>query len=157
AQERIELLGRLPELIKNAASDSELFVRLINLLLAGVPRADAAALVAVEEASAREAGPSAGSQSEAGPLPTTSQRQVGQNQHIQLLHWDGRRLAGANFHPSQRLIQQALVQRETVLHTWAENPSREYTQSESIDWAYCTPLPGDACRGWALYLAGRFA
>ena len=33
---------------------------------------------------------------------------------------------------------------------------REYTESESIDWAFCTPLPGEACRGWALYVAGRF-
>ncbi len=37
AQERIELLSRLPEVIKNAATDTELFVRLANLLLAGVP------------------------------------------------------------------------------------------------------------------------
>src|SRR5262249_21716668 len=48
AAQRIELLSRLPELIKNAATEGELFVRLINLLLAGVPRADAAALVAID-------------------------------------------------------------------------------------------------------------
>jgi adenylate cyclase len=43
-----------------------------------------------------------------------------------------------------------------VLHTWTGSQAKEYTETESIDWAYCTPLPGDACRGWALYVAGRF-
>ncbi len=39
ANERIEILSRLPDLIKGATSDSELFVRLVNLVLSGVPRA----------------------------------------------------------------------------------------------------------------------
>src|SRR5262249_736609 len=81
AAQRIELLSRLPELIKNAATEGELFVRLINLLLAGVPRADAAALVAIDSVNS-------------GAAP-------------RVLHWDRHRLAGGNFQPSQRLIQQA--------------------------------------------------
>jgi adenylate cyclase len=136
AAERIELLGRLPDLIKNAATEGELFVRLINLLLAGVPRADAAALVAMEPA-----GTAAGAGAATG---------------ARVLHWDRHRLAGGNFQPSQRLIQQAIATRETILHTWTGAQAREFTASESIDWAYCTPLPQEACRGWALYLAGRF-
>ncbi|HZZ29521.1 MAG TPA: adenylate/guanylate cyclase domain-containing protein [Pirellulales bacterium] len=154
AQERIELLGRLPEVIKNAASDSELFVRLVNLLLAGVPRADAAALIAYEmPGGTEEAQPPS---DPAVAANTNSLKTTRPTSPIRLLHWDSRRLAGANFQPSQRLIQRALVQSETVLHMWTETPSRDYTATESIDWAYCTPLPGDACRGWALYLAGRF-
>jgi adenylate cyclase len=130
AGERIELLSRLPDVIKNAATESELFVRLVNLLLIGVPRADAAALVAID--------------------PTQADAPA------KLLHWDRHRLAGGGFQPSQRLIQQAIAKRETVMHTWTGAQAREFTESDSIDWAYCTPLPGDACRGWALYLAGRF-
>ena len=45
---RIEVLSRLPDVISGAAGDQELFVRLVSMLLAGVPRADAAAVVAVE-------------------------------------------------------------------------------------------------------------
>ena len=45
---RIEVLSRLPDVISGAAGDEELFVRLVSMLLAGVPRADAAAVVAVE-------------------------------------------------------------------------------------------------------------
>ena len=37
ANERIEILGRLPDLIKGATNDNELFVRLVNLVLSGVP------------------------------------------------------------------------------------------------------------------------
>ena len=46
---RIEVLCRLPDVISGAAGDTELFVRLVSMLLAGVPRADAAAVVAVEQ------------------------------------------------------------------------------------------------------------
>ena len=50
ADHRIEVLSRLPELIQSAASDQELFVRLVSFLLAGIPRADTAAVVAVNSA-----------------------------------------------------------------------------------------------------------
>ncbi|HEY2826041.1 MAG TPA: FHA domain-containing protein, partial [Pirellulales bacterium] len=155
AQQRIELVSRLPEVIKNAANDNELFVRLLNLLLAGVPRADAAALVAVDSP-AVDSLPTLDQSSPAIPATaSTAEHLPDPNRHsgpVRVLHWDGRRLAGAHFQPSQRLIQQALANHKTVLHTWTGAQSKEYTVSESIDWAYCTPLPGDACRGWALYL-----
>jgi adenylate cyclase len=173
AAERIELLSRLPEVIKGAGTDSELFVRLINLLLAGTPRADAAALVAARgsewPAGALATDSSANTGLTLTPRATdsqpsgTSQRKNDINtvenrdrNSIRILHWDGRRLAGGSFQPSQKLIQQSLAKRETVLHTWTGSQSREFTESESIDWAFCTPLPGEACRGWALYVAGRF-
>ncbi len=125
AQERIELLSRLPEVIKNAATDNELFVRLANLLLAGVPRADAAALVAVDMNAAEESPANGGAASErtmsqrtavaAGSAASESPAEEGS---ARILHWDTRRLTGNNFQPSQRLIQQALTKHETILHTW---------------------------------------
>ena len=51
---RIEVLSRLPDVISGATGDQELFVRLVSMLLAGVPRADAAAVVAVEAADAED-------------------------------------------------------------------------------------------------------
>jgi adenylate cyclase len=146
ANQRIELLSRLPEVIKNASTDNELFVRLVNLLLSGVPQADAAALVAVEPN---------GAVSKPNILEPPAEP-IASSVQTRILHWDRRRLAGANFQPSQRLIQQSLAKGETVLHTWTGPQSKEFTETDSIDWAYCTPLPGDACRGWALYVAGRF-
>jgi adenylate cyclase len=146
ANQRIELLSRLPEVIKNASTDSELFVRLVNLVLSGVPQADAAALVATD-----------GHEPVAKFALTEKQAEPSESSaSIRVLHWDRRRLAGANFQPSHRLIQQSLAKQETVLHTWTGPQSKEFTETDSIDWAFCTPLPGDACRGWALYVAGRF-
>jgi adenylate cyclase len=170
AAERIELLSRLPEVIKGAGTDSELFVRLINLLLAGTPRADAAALVAAGGSELPTGAMPTESSLNFGSSPITNSNEIGyaaaeqqstsatdeRNASVRILHWDGRRLAGGNFQPSQKLIQQSLAKRETVLHTWTGSQAREFTESESIDWAFCTPLPGEACRGWALYVAGRF-
>jgi adenylate cyclase len=131
AQERLELLSRLPDLIQSAVTENELFVRLVSLLLSGIPLADAAALV--------ENDPDA------------------PNAPARILHWDRRRLAGENFQPSQRLIQTAVSRHQTVLHTWNSSaPAEDFTGIESIDWAFCTPLPAKSSDGWALYVAGRF-
>ncbi|MEN6557618.1 MAG: FHA domain-containing protein, partial [Thermoguttaceae bacterium] len=139
---RIEVLSRLPEVIAGAAGDHELFVRLVSMLLAGVPRADAAAVVAaeVESEEARV--------EDAGRLAP------------RVLHWDQRLAVAADFRPSQGLILESLRQGQSVLQVWrgADLPGNDaFTASETFDWAFCTPAPGRACRGWALYVAGRFA
>jgi adenylate cyclase len=28
--------------------------------------------------------------------------------------------------------------------------------SEPLDWAFCTPVPGEACAGWGIYVAGKY-
>ena len=43
ADQRIQVLSRLPEIIGGASTDSELFARLVNVLLSGISRAGAAA------------------------------------------------------------------------------------------------------------------
>jgi adenylate cyclase len=134
AEAHIDVLGRLPEVIAGADSDAELSVRLVNLLLAGLPRAGAAALVAVRNLKlARPA--------------------------IDVLHWDRRGATAGDFQPSERLILDAASRGESVLHVWNATDSStlsEFTISQGIDWACCTPVAGKACRGWALYVAGRF-
>jgi adenylate cyclase len=129
---RLEVLSRLPEVISGATGDSELFVRLVSMLLAGVPRADAAAVVAVDEA--------AGSP--------------------RVLHWDQRLAVASDFRPSEGLIREALRQKQSVMHVWRgyELPHpQEFTESDRYDWAFCTPVVGRAATGWGLYVAGRFS
>ncbi len=131
----IDVLGRLPEVISGAGSDSELSVRLVNLLLTGLPRAGAAALVCVKHP--------------ADDRPT-----------IEVLHWDRRLVMGGDFQPSERLILDAIRRRESVLHVWnaADTAnSSAFTVSQGVDWAFCTPVGGKACSGWGLYVAGRFS
>ena len=117
ASERIDVLSRLPQLITDATNESTLFSSLVNLLLAGIPRADAVALVA------------------ASPDEDAEQR-------VNLLHWDRRRLLGGRFRPSERLILKSARSQQSVLHVWSasERPS-EFTASEDMDWAFATPVP----------------
>jgi len=135
---RIEVLSRLPDVIWGAASSSELCVRLVSMLLAGLPRADTAAVV--------EAEPESQTPSAAGS-------------RVHVLHWDQRLLSGGDFHPSERLICEALRQKQSVLHVWrGSEPSsaQPFTVRGNFDWAFCAPVPGEASKGWVLYVAGRF-
>jgi adenylate cyclase len=155
---RIEVLSRLPDVISGATGDQELFVRLVSMLLAGVPRADAAAVVAVDERLVEVSddedgdGPADDDRAEVDALDTMEPI-------AGVLHWDQRLVVASDFHPSQGLILEALRQQQSVLQVWhgAEaGGAPVYTESEQFDWAFCVPVAGKACRGWGLYVAGRF-
>lgn len=124
---RIEVLSHLPELIWGAHTDHELALRLVNLLLAGIPQAEAAALVALRE------------------------------NDLEILHWDRRRETAGALKPSARLVREALLGGVSRLHLWhrfGNSSSVEYTTTAEVDWAFCTPIPGSETSGWALYIAG---
>lgn len=134
ADQRIDALSRLPQVISSAGSDSELCVRLVNLLLSGIPLATTAAVVS---------------------LPPTDR-----SAEIDVLHWDRRSVSDADFTPSDRLIREAVESQQSRLHIWRGRPSvgeeSVATQSDNADWAFCTPVAGEACQGWALYVQGDF-
>ncbi len=129
APHRLDVLSKLPEVISSAADDSDLFARLGDMLLAGVRQADAVALVNASR----------------------------------VLHWDRRRVADGPFEPSRRLIMEAVErQNQTVLHVWDgtkdhARPNDRFTKLGGVDWAFCTPVPGEGCPGWGLYVAGQFS
>ncbi|MCE5267137.1 MAG: adenylate/guanylate cyclase domain-containing protein [Planctomycetaceae bacterium] len=179
---RIEVLSRLPDVISGAASDQELFTRLVSMLLAGIPRADAAAVVAAvegKEESEASRNDKEGQRRRGASVPddaaqTESQQSAWENKHRgpatlpsglrpnaspRVLHWDQRLAIATDFRPSQSLILESIRQGQSVLHVWRGTtvPTPEsYTVSDAFDWAFCTPVVGKACRGWALYVAGRF-
>ncbi len=136
APRRMDVLSRLPGVISSAADDNELLIQLINLLLAGIPCADVVAVVAVE--------PGGGPESP-----------------VQILHWDLRQARVASFRPSRRLVREAVLGGHgTVLHVWAaagESASRTFTLQGEFDWAFCTPVRGEGCQGWGIYVAGQFS
>ena len=136
AEQRLEALARMPEVISGAGSDSELFVRLANLLLAGIRRAEAVAIVAIDH---RE----------------------DQSSPIRILHWDRRLAVGGAFEPSQRLILEALRRQHSVLHVWGGSTAAAggptMTWNESYDWAFCTPIVSEETSAWAIYVTGRFS
>lgn len=127
ADRKLEVLSSLPEVIRGSRFDSELYIRLVDLLLAGVAHAEAAAVVRFED-----------------------------GDDVELLHWDRRREAAGRFRPSARLVREAFRSGQTVLHVWesVDESDDDYTQVAEFDWAFCTPVTsGDA--SWGLYVAGR--
>ncbi|MSR57984.1 MAG: adenylate/guanylate cyclase domain-containing protein [Planctomycetaceae bacterium] len=126
---RIEVLSHLPEVIWGARSDTELHMRLVNLLLAGISQADAAGIVLIEPSG-----------------------------EMRVLQWDRRRETAGAFQPSARLVVEAVARRrQSLLHVWesADQPA-EFTATQEFDWAFCTPVPGAPTERWGLYLGGRF-
>lgn len=131
---RLEVLSRLPKLISSSTEDAELFEGLVNMLLAGIPRASTAALVRL--------------------------RKENNKRRVESLHWDLRRGLGGEFRPSERLVCEAIDRGQSVLHVWggrSETTAETFTMAENVDWAFCTPVGGEACQNWALYLAGHTA
>ena len=143
---RIEVLSRLPDVISGAAGDEELVVRLVSMLLAGVPRADAAAVVTVDSGqwtvdsgqwaagSGQEAETfSPGSCAESPPTENEEAQRTKDEEYdearmmndsdkdrppVRILHWDQRLVINSDFQPSQGLILESLRQRQSVLHVW---------------------------------------
>lgn len=153
ADKRIDVLSRLPDIISGSASEQEMLVRLVNLLLSGVERASAAAVVEVGSKVNVQGSKSAGSRS-------TLNIEPGILSPVSILHWDRRALTGVDFRPSERLIKQAAQAGESTVFVWSANQPRgegDFTVSEGIDWAFCVPLTGGASAGWAIYVTGSFA
>lgn len=129
ADKRIEVLTQLPEVIGGSRTESDLYHRLTNLVLAGVPRAEAVAIVRL--------------------TPDGS---------VHVCHWERRRETAGEFHASGRLITEAIQKRRsTVLHIWeASNlKDQDYTAIAEFDWAFCTPVLDSTTETWGLYVAGR--
>ncbi|MBX7167782.1 MAG: adenylate/guanylate cyclase domain-containing protein [Pirellulales bacterium] len=137
ADQRIEVLSRLPDVISGATDDHELYVRLVNLMLTGVARASAVALVNVEVA--------------ADGTPAVS-----------VMHWDRRAATGTTFQPSERLILRAVRRAQSVLHVWGlgggsgDGSVTALTMMENFDWAFCVPVKEIEGRGLGIYVAGQF-
>ena len=126
------LLSRLPELLGAAATLELLNRKTLEVILAGVPHADWAALV---QATGTRDDPEA-----------------------KLIAWLDPRRPSYSPHPSRRLVCAAVqVQRKNVLHLWATPSSSDpqYTVSAHLDWALCVPLLDAPEPDLALYVAGR--
>jgi adenylate cyclase len=130
ADERIKVLADLPEVIRYSPSDEELESRVVDVLLRGIPRAEAAAVVRLRNTD--------------GGAPEV---------HVQGAVVRGQRQLQA----SCRLIQDAISRfRQSVMHRWdGSNTPTEYTVQSTCNWAICTPLPDDPSPGWGLYVTGQ--
>ncbi|MAT14795.1 MAG: adenylate/guanylate cyclase domain-containing protein [Planctomyces sp.] len=129
ADKRLEVLANLSEVIRASRTEADLHSRLVNLILAGVPYAEAVAIIEL-----------------------TPQGEVKIN------HWIRRHETAGKFRPSSRLITDALSQKKrSILHIWEkrEEPDSGYTAVAEFDWAFCTPVEFEQSPVWGLYLAGQ--
>lgn len=117
ADKRIEVLTSLPAVIRESGVERDLFVRLANLLLAGIQHAEGVAIVS---------------------MSTDGRKPI-------VLHQERRFEADGSIQPSTRLIKNTLEQNKTVLHVWDETAEHDarYTQHAGFNWAYCTPFSSD--------------
>ncbi|NMC19494.1 MAG: adenylate/guanylate cyclase domain-containing protein [Thermogutta sp.] len=170
---RLEVLSRLTQALSSAATEGEMCSRLVNLVLAGMPNAEAAAVVRVEEA--KSAGSWGG---ETAAADASGSRSAAA---IQVLQWDRRLLTAGDFRPSRRLILETWQKKQSLLHVWSGDwirhggggsgsaaPSRPgepapsprgeefavYTARQDVDWAACTPIFLEGVPHWAIYAAG---
>jgi adenylate cyclase len=128
ADQRVQVLSTLPEVIRGAASDDDLFARLSVMLFASMARATAVAFVRVMH-----------------------------GRTVEVLHWETQHAADAEFKPSRRLILDAVEHRKQSVSTrWgaASTHQAEYTVADTSGWAFCTPIPGTSCSGWGIYVSG---
>jgi adenylate cyclase len=177
ADRRIEVLGKLPEIIAGSSSDEELCVRIVNVLLLGIAQASFVAILRAQPHSGDGVSPVAGAaftatrgekfrpvtgKSRSTPFQVEADKLDSVKAdagNVEILHWDCRSITGNKFAPSSQLVRSATQMQESVLHVWNRSveASNSFTQSENVDWAFCTPVISDACPGWAIYVAGDFA
>ncbi len=133
AAQRIDALARLPRLISPANSDAELARRVAQLLLDGIAKASATAVI--------EYSPHA------------------DGQHT-ILHGESRGIAAHRFQPSFRLLRHVRDTGEGTLHLWDASCMSDVgvtaTQHAGVDWAFCLPVGGEA-HPWFLYVEGATA
>ena len=137
ASSRIEMLGRLPDLITSSNSDDELLVRVTSVMLQATPAASAVAVVKIDN----------------------TMRDDISDQPVTVLHYDSRTMGTDGPAVSARLVRDAIRKRESTLHLWSgtRNQDAEFTASEDVDWSFCVPLLSEACPGWAIYVTGQLA
>ena len=145
ANGQIELLSRLPRIMDDSPGDEEFAARLVELLLEGVPRAEA---VAVVQYDLTEEDQESSRVSLLADKPSMMRVATREQFH-------------GSFLPSRTLILSALTRRESISHLWDEEPTRtgsspaEFTITEGLNWAFCTPILADSCMGWCLYVSGK--
>ena len=136
ADKRIAVLSQLPEIISSAASTNELLGHLVNLLLAGIARASAVAIVTYSD--------------------TNDEESKGD---VKILHWDRRKLGGdQRFQPSASLIRQSVKTEQSIVHIWRDQKvDSMFTMNDEGDWAFSTPIIGRETEGWAIYVTGVYS
>ncbi|MDA1251872.1 MAG: adenylate/guanylate cyclase domain-containing protein [Planctomycetota bacterium] len=140
---QMDLLCTLPELIGSASSDIDLARLLAEVLLDAIPQSVAvsAAQYDAETVNALRDGVSPDELNLTRP---------------QTMRVCTREDYEGRFLPSRRLVASAIEQGQPTIHVWGQREdSGGFTMSDSLDWAFCVPVPGAAQERWCFYVAGK--
>ena len=139
---QMELLANLPRLITASESDVDLALKLVGLLLDAIPQAVAVAVVQFDAAVVTQLRQA---ETEQFDLPRPA-----------LMRVQTRDAYEGRFVPSRRLLSRALKLTESNMHIWAGGTGgAQFTMSDSLNWAFCTPIAAESCLGWCLYVSGE--
>ncbi|MFP6766168.1 MAG: adenylate/guanylate cyclase domain-containing protein, partial [Planctomycetaceae bacterium] len=156
AGQQIELLSQLPSILDESPTDADFAARIVTLLMEGIPQSDAVAVVQYEldetlsdeEESRDPENTEIHTDVSLLPAKPTMMRVATRDQYT------------GRFSPSRRLVLSALVQQASIVHLWNEDLEgddedvAEFTISDDLDWAFCTPIVSASTRGWCLYVSG---
>lgn len=137
--DQIEILANLPDHIATTRSDEELAVKVADLLLQGIPQADAVAVVQYAESDLAWT-PKVSTEP---PVPA-------------LIRVASRESYSGRFRPSRRLMLKSLQLGQSVIHILEpEGDTPQFTISDGLGWSFSSPIRGTACSGWCLYVSGQ--
>lgn len=142
--QQMSLLRDLPDMISSAKTDIELAQQLCKLLIAAIPQAQAVAVGVYE----KDAIAVLKNFSDAPSQPVKPQ----------VMRVETRDEYEGRFMPSRRLLGRAFAHSNATVHIWSGGGnSGDFTMADNLDWAFCVPVPGEACAGWCLYVSGQGA
>ncbi len=129
----LEALCKMPKLIQQARTDTDFASQIVDLLLESLGGAVAVSVMQYDGADGTEV---------QDPL---------------LMRWNSREEAVSRFRPSRRLVNRAFDKKQSVIHLWTESEANDnqYTMSDDLDWAFCTPIPTNSDERWCLYVSGK--
>lgn len=143
ADRRIDVLNRIPEVISSGGNTEDLLDRMVNTLMAGIASASTVGIVQLTDETSEQHN-------------DVSEDEANDKGSFEVIHWDRRGFESGDFQPSETLIRQAVENDETILHIWSQKKrsQSEYTYDYENDWAFVSPIAGDATPGWGIYVAG---
>lgn len=129
----LEVLCKMPSLIKQARTDVDFASQIVDLLLDSLGGALAVAVMQYEASEGVEV-----------------------NEPV-LMRWNSREGKVSRFRPSRRLVNRAFEKKQSVIHLWteAEADDSQFTMNDDLDWAFCTPIPTSQSERWCLYVSGK--
>ncbi|NQV25069.1 MAG: hypothetical protein HQ518_11955 [Rhodopirellula sp.] len=150
AGQQMELLSLLPAILDESRTDADFAARLVELLMEGIPASDAVAVVQYDLPAMPDDADGVSTIAGFAVLP----------EKPSMMRVATRDAYEGRFRPSRRLVLSALTRQESIVHLWNDETEEEgedgpqFTVSDDLDWAFCTPILSDSTRGWVLYVSG---